>query len=86
MLTVFASIMSVIKLVPIVDKWVERFVVWYAENQIATMVKENREAMKKAIEAQDQRDLEKVIGNPNAGEPSGTPGTVIRDSLPGVKP
>jgi hypothetical protein len=63
---------------------VESFIVWYVNNRRDAMKAEHRAAIKKAFEQHDQRDLEKAIGNPNAGEPSNLPGTVIRDSLPGV--
>lgn len=41
-------------------------------------------AIRKAIDEQDQRELEKQIGNRTPGEKSNLPGTVIRDRLPGI--
>lgn len=52
--------------------------------RIREMKKENRDALKKAIDEQDQRDLEIAIGSTNAGEVSNTPGSVVVDDLPGV--
>jgi hypothetical protein len=86
MLTLFSSIVALAKAIPVVDKWFQQFVTYYVNSAIDRMAVENREAIKKAIEDQDQRDLEKAIGNANAGELSEVPGTVVRDNLPGVKP
>ena len=43
-----------------------------------------RAAVDKSTQTGDQRDVEKYIGSTKAGEPSGLPGTSIRDSIPGV--
>lgn len=84
MLTVFAYILAFLKVIPIVDGWVRDFIVYYSNSAIDRMTTENRAAIKKAIDGQDQRDLEKALGNPNAGEPSNIAGTELRDTLPGV--
>jgi hypothetical protein len=49
------------------------------------MKKEDRDSIKKSIEGQDQRDLEKAIGSIKVGLPSGISGTEIVDHLPGVQ-
>lgn len=80
----FEAVLALIKAIPVFQQWVERFMAWYIERQIAGMRQENRDAIRKAFEQHDTRDLEKAIGNPHAGEPSELPGTVVRDTLPGV--
>lgn len=79
-------LLAVFKAIPILQGWFESLVAGYIATQIAQMKDENRAAIKKAIETQDQRDLEAALGNPHPGEASGIPGTQIRDTLPGVKP
>ena len=83
-MTVISSVIAVIKAIPVVKEWFDSLLAMYVRSEIASMKKENREALRKAIDEQDQRDLEKAIGNPNPGEHSGIPGTEIRDKLPGV--
>jgi len=60
--------------------------VYYIDQQIAEIHKADRLAIKKAIDEQDQRDLEKQIGNPNPGEASHSHGSIIVDALPNVLP
>ena len=83
-LAVVAAITAVAKVFPIVDTWLQKFVVWYASNRIDSMTKEDRDSVKKAIDQKDQRDAEAALGNPNAGNLSGIPGTVVRNDIPGV--
>lgn len=52
--------------------------------QIKDMKRENRDALRKAIEQQDQRDLEIAMGSTKPGKPSGIPGTEIVSDLPGL--
>jgi hypothetical protein len=84
MSTIFSALLAVIQLIPTVEGWVQSFIAFYVVQQINSMKAENRDAIKKAFDEKDQRDLEKAIGNPAAGEPSGIPGTEHRDTLPGV--
>lgn len=79
-----ATLLSLIQSVPIVDKWVERFVTFYVTSMIGSMKSDNRNGIRKAMDEQDQRDLEHAIGSPTAGEPSNLPGVEHRDTLPGV--
>ena len=81
---ILSFILGMIKALPIVDKWAERFVTLYINARIDSMRAENFEAIKNAIEKQDQRNIEKAMGNPNAGKASGDAGTSIVDSIPGV--
>lgn len=81
---VFGGLVAFFKAIPIVNSWVQTFVVWYVNSQIDAMKAEDVAALKKAVIEKDQRDLEKAIGNPNAGGASGIPGVEHRDTLPGV--
>lgn len=84
--SVFSLLLAVFKAIPIFEKWFEQLSALYVASRIESMKQENREVIKKAIELQDQRELERAIGSPKAGERSGVPGTEVRDTLPGVKP
>lgn len=86
MTQVFAFILALLKAVPIIDGWFEDLVAYYVATRLAELKAENREAIQSAFAKQDQRDLEKAIGNPSPGDASGAPGAEIRDHLPGVKP
>ncbi len=81
---IISLLLGIVKLVPIVDKWIQDFIVAYTNSRIDSMRAENFEAIKSAIEKQDQRNIEKAMGNPNAGLPSNDAGTSVVDSIPGV--
>lgn len=81
---IIALITGIVKAIPVIDKWIQQFIVYYTNKKIDEMERENVAALKKAIYEYDQRDLEKAIGNPNAGEESHAPGSEIVDDLPGV--
>lgn len=81
---VASFIIALVKAVPIIGHWVDELTALYVAGRIEKMEKEHRDGIKKAINEQDQRDLEIAIGSPHAGEASGLPGAVIVDSLPGV--
>lgn len=78
MASIIAGIVAVAKAIPVVDKWLQQLMLAYAKNRIDAWDKAIFEGIKTAIVERDQRDLEKAIGNPNAGEPSGNPGTSVR--------
>jgi len=80
-----AAVLSIAKAIPVVDKWIQQLVVEYTNARIDSMKKEDVEIIKNAITLQDQRELEKTMGSSRAGELSGVEGSVIVDSLPGVK-
>jgi len=82
--TALSIILAVFKSIPVLKEWFDKLVVLYVNYQIDNMKEDDRKAIRKAIDEQDQRDLETQIGNPNAGERSNLPGTELRDSLPGV--
>ena len=77
-----SAIISIITLIPRVKAWFDELVSVYVQMKIASMKRENREAIRRAIIEHDQRDLEKAIGNPYPGEPSGEEGTEIIDGPP----
>jgi hypothetical protein len=79
-----AALLAIFKAVPMIKSAFEDLISLYVNSQISSMKRENRDAIKKAIEKQDQRDLENIIGSPHAGKPSGHEGTTIVDTLPGV--
>lgn len=81
-MSIITAILGLIKVIPIIDGWIQLFVSAYVANQIDTMKKENKDAIRKAIQDHDQRDLEKAIGNQNAGKPSGDAGSTIIDHPP----
>lgn len=85
-MTILKAIIAVIVAIPTIKGWFDSLVKMYVEQQIASWRAEDRAAIKKAIDEQDQRDIEKALGSSHAGEPSGIPGTEIRETLPGVKP
>lgn len=62
--------------------WFDDLVAFYVKLKIASMKRENREAIRKALHEQDQRDLEGAVGNPYPGEPSGDDGVTIVDAPP----
>lgn len=80
----FSILFAIIKAIPIINSWADKFVAFYVQKGIEQLKKEDREAIRKAINEQDQRDLEKQLGSTTAGELSGIPGTDIRTDLPNV--
>lgn len=79
---IFTGILAIFKAIPVLDQWLEKFVTFYVEQKWKAMLEENRAAIRKALVEHDQRDIEKAIGNPEAGEPSKAPGVVIVDHPP----
>ena len=80
--TIFDFIISIKAL----RKAIEAFIVYWTKLNIDRMREENRLALRKALDEKDQRDLEKALGSPKAGLPSGNEGSIILDpnELPGV--
>jgi hypothetical protein len=83
--TILKAIIAIGVVFPLINKWIEELSFMYVTSKIANIKKEYRDALKKAIDLQDQRDLEKAIGSDLAGKPSGVPGSSIVDDLPGVQ-
>lgn len=80
-----ALLTAIFKAVPIIEEWWERLIVAYVAHAKDKIKKENRDAIKKALETDDQRPIEIQLGSDVAGKPSGADGAVIVDSLPGVR-
>ncbi len=87
MASFISLLIAIFKAIPALQKLFESLMALYVQRQIDQMDKELLNAIARALKEKDQRDIEKAIGSPRAGEPSGTPGTVIIDHPPpGVKP
>lgn len=80
----FETIINLISLSATLSKLADRFSVMWTNHRIEQMKLENINAIKDIQNNQDQRLLEKALGNPNAGEISHDPGAVVVDSLPGL--
>lgn len=83
---VLSIILLVLKAIPSLKSWWDELVSLYITTQIDNIKADNLEAVKIAINQQDQRKLEMAFGNPQAGERSTIAGSQIVNSLPGVKP
>lgn len=79
-----ATLLAIITAIPALRKWWEEFMVFYVKSQRESMKKENVDAIKEAFTLNDQRPIEKITDPERAGLPSGTPGAVIVDHIPGV--
>lgn len=83
--SIISGIIALLKVIPVIDGWFQQLMVAYTQARIESMKRENREAIRKAILEHDQRDAEKVIGNPEPGEPSGNKGSeIVNEKPPGV--
>lgn len=81
---VISLLTAIFKAIPSLKSWWDDIVSMYIETKINSMRKENKEAIKKAIYGQDQRDLESSSGYSQVGELSGVPNTDVVDVLPNV--
>ena len=81
-LTILNAIIKVFAAVPTLNTWFQELVKLYVQIQGAAMSKENRDAVRKALDEHDQRDMEKAVNSPTAGKISGDPGTVVVDAPP----
>jgi len=85
MMGAIKGIATILGLIPGIKSLLDRAIGVYLQAYLEGMRDQNREAIKRAVALADQRELEKVINSPTAGELSGISGTEVRDSLPGVK-
>ena len=83
---IIALITALAQAWPSFKQWMDSLVAVYVSRQVAGMSQFNRDAIKTALTEQDQRDMETAMGSTRVGEVSGNAGTIIVDSLPGVKP
>lgn len=80
---IVGGIVAIAKAIPAVERLVSLLVEEWTKIEIEKWNEERRQALRKLLDEQDQRDLERVIGNPKAGKPSGDSGAVV---LPGKPP
>lgn len=81
---IFSLILSALKALPVLDRWFQGLVTAYTNSKLESMKLENFEAIKEALEKNDQRRLEAAIGNPHPGYPSNDSGSVVVDVVPGI--
>lgn len=72
--SVFGFVYALLKAIPLLEKLVREFFAFYAIKQREWFEKELHDAIKKAINSGETRDLENSIGSPRAGAPSGHDG------------
>lgn len=75
----------IFKAIPSLKSWWDSLVTAYLTHKYAEMKKENRDAISKAFETQDQRPLEEALGSSHPGQHSIVIGSDVVDSLPGVQ-
>lgn len=71
-----AFLITLFNSLPILDKWLDKFLTAYAEFQKTQQRNNLRASLLKAITVFDQRDLE---DDSISGKPSGQPGVEIRE-------
>jgi hypothetical protein len=84
--TIVSLLLVIFKAIPIMKDWWEKLLAMYIEKQDELLKEELRLAIYNSVHQQDQRGIEDVIGNPNAGKPVDIPDSEIVDELPGVRP
>jgi hypothetical protein len=84
--SIISLLLAIFKAVPILkDVW-ERLLAGYIAHKDAELKEELRLAIYNAVAQKDQRGIEEVIGNPNAGKEVDVPDSHIVDSVRGVTP
>lgn len=83
-MTPFAVIYAVLKAIPPLKDLLDRFLRFYHEQEVQRLRDANVEAIHQARDDQDQRGIERALGNPNAGEPVDLAGSVIVSHVTGV--
>lgn len=79
---VISAILAIFKAIPVLDSWFQQMVAAYVTARIASMKAENRDAIKKAVQEQDTRDLDKAVGAPDVGEIINAPGSTVQSGPP----
>lgn len=80
-----SALLAIFKAVPTLKTWWDQLLTMYVKHSINEMHEADKEALRKALNEHDQRDLETQLGSTISGEASGAPGTELRDTLPGVQ-
>jgi hypothetical protein len=83
MASALALLLAIFKAIPALKSLWDELVAAYVQHEITAMNEELSNAIYQASHG-DQRNLEKYIGSPRAGKPSGEPNERIVDELPGV--
>lgn len=78
------SLLYIIKLIPALKSAWDSFISWYVKKEIDKMKEDDKKALRKAVDEQDQRDLERQMFSIEPGAKSNLPGTTIRTELPNV--
>ena len=83
-MAIIPMLTAIFKAIPALKDLFDQFVVAYTKSQIENIKKDYLNAIKTAINDRDQRDIEKALGSPRAGLPSGNTGAQIVDHVIGV--
>lgn len=79
-------VLAILQAIPALQDVWDELVSDYVALKLSEMKQEDQDAIKLAIQQQDQRGIENAIASPKSGTPSGIDGTGLRSSLPGVLP
>jgi len=82
---IVSLLIAIFKAIPALERQWDAAVVAYIKQRRDVLRKETRDAIKKALDDQDQIDLENSMGAVEAGQQSHRPGAVLVDSLPGLR-
>lgn len=82
--SVLAILRAIFKAIPSIQDIWDRLLALYVQSQIDSFDAAIVDGIRQALADHDQRQLEKTIGSPRAGVPSGAPGAEQVDKLPGV--
>ena len=80
-MAIFSTILALLQAIPILDRWVREFLVFYAKKQEQWFYEAVAKAIVDSIEKRDQTPIEDVIKSPRAGKESGHDG-VEYENLP----
>lgn len=80
------GLLTILGFIPALRRWFEKALEAYIEKRIEEMKRENAQAMQEMREKMDQRPIERLLNENEAGKQSQHEGTEIRTSLPGIGP
>lgn len=83
--SILSLLLAIFKAIPTLKSWWDDLLVMYVTKAKNDITKDNVEAIKRALNEHDQRHIETQLGSETSGKPSGVEGTIIVNSLPGVK-
>lgn len=82
MASFFAGLVAFFKAIPALKDIFDKFIAFYIQRELENIKKENSDAIRRAVNEKDQRDIEKMLGSKHEGQPTGL-GEIV-DSLPNV--